>query len=503
MEKYTEQEQIRRNSLKELISLGINPYPAEEFKINTNSEEIKDGFSEDKNNFQNVLLAGRIMSRRIMGKAAFVELKDFEGRIQLYFNRDEVCPGDDKTMYNVVFKKLLDIGDIIGVLGSVFKTKVGETSVRVKTFTLLSKAIKPLPIVKTDSDGITYDAFKNTELRYRQRSLDLIVNDESWKTFETRTKLFNTIRQRLNKEGYIEVETPILQPIVGGAAARPFSTHHNTLDIPLYLRIANELYLKRLIVGGKEGVFEFAKDFRNEGMDKTHNPEFTMLEFYVAYKDYNWMMSFIENLFEETIKIVCGQTKINYDQKEIDFKGPYKKLPFFDAIKQETGDDVSKMSEEELVKYCKSKKIETNKSMGKGKLFDAIFGEFCEEKLIQPTYITNYPVEMSPLTKKHRSEEGLTERFELFINGKEIANAYSEQNNPIAQRKSFENQMKLSERGDDEAMIIDNQFLTALEYGMPPTSGIGIGMDRLTMLITNKTSIQDVLFFPQMKPEKK
>ena len=503
MEKYTEQEQIRRNSLKELISLGINPYPAEEFKINTNSEEIKDGFSEDKNNFQNVLLAGRIMSRRIMGKAAFVELKDFEGRIQLYFNRDEVCPGDDKTMYNVVFKKLLDIGDIIGVFGSVFKTKVGETSVRVKTFTLLSKAIKPLPIVKTDSDGITYDVFKNTELRYRQRSLDLIVNDESWKTFETRTKLFNTIRQRLNKEGYIEVETPILQPIVGGAAARPFSTHHNTLDIPLYLRIANELYLKRLIVGGKEGVFEFAKDFRNEGMDKTHNPEFTMLEFYVAYKDYNWMMSFIENLFEETIKIVCGQTKINYDQKEIDFKGPYKKLPFFDAIKQETGDDVSTMSEEELVKYCKSKKIETNKSMGKGKLFDAIFGEFCEEKLIQPTYITNYPVEMSPLTKQHRSEEGLTERFELFINGKEIANAYSEQNNPIAQRKSFENQMKLSERGDDEAMIIDNQFLTALEYGMPPTSGIGIGMDRLTMLITNKTSIQDVLFFPQMKPEKK
>ena len=503
MEKYTEQEQIRRNSLKELISLGINPYPAEEFKINTDSEKIKDGFLEDKNNFQNVLLAGRIMSRRIMGKAAFVELKDFEGRIQLYFNRDEVCPGDDKTMYNVVFKKLLDIGDIIGVFGSVFKTKVGETSVRVKTFTLLSKSIKPLPIVKTDSDGITYDAFKNTELRYRQRSLDLIVNDESWKTFETRTLLFNTIRQRLNKEGYIEVETPILQPIVGGAAARPFSTHHNTLDIPLYLRIANELYLKRLIVGGKEGVFEFAKDFRNEGMDKTHNPEFTMLEFYVAYKDYNWMMSFIENLFEETIKIVCGQTKINYDQKEIDFKGPYKKLPFFDAIKQETGDDISKMSEEELVKYCKLKKIETNKSMGKGKLFDAIFGEFCEEKLIQPTYITNYPVEMSPLTKKHRSEEGLTERFELFINGKEIANAYSEQNNPIEQRKSFENQMKLSERGDDEAMIIDNQFLTALEYGMPPTSGIGIGMDRLTMLITNKTSIQDVLFFPQMKPEKK
>ena len=503
MEKYTEQEQIRRNSLKELISLGINPYPAEEFKINTDSEKIKDGFLEDKNNFQNVLLAGRIMSRRIMGKAAFVELKDFEGRIQLYFNRDEVCPGDDKTMYNVVFKKLLDIGDIIGVFGSVFKTKVGETSVRVKTFTLLSKSIKPLPIVKTDSDGITYDAFKNTELRYRQRSLDLIVNDESWKTFETRTLLFNTIRQRLNKEGYIEVETPILQPIVGGAAARPFSTHHNTLDIPLYLRIANELYLKRLIVGGKEGVFEFAKDFRNEGMDKTHNPEFTMLEFYVAYKDYNWMMSFIENLFEETIKIVCGQTKINYDQKEIDFKGPYKKLPFFDAIKQETGDDISKMSEEELVKYCKLKNIETNKSMGKGKLFDAIFGEFCEEKLIQPTYITNYPVEMSPLTKKHRSEEGLTERFELFINGNEIANAYSEQNNPIEQRKSFENQMKLSERGDDEAMIIDNQFLTALEYGMPPTSGIGIGMDRLTMLITNKTSIQDVLFFPQMKPEKK
>ncbi len=503
MRELNEQEIIRRESLQKIKDLGINPYPAEEYKTNTTSKEIKKEYSEKEKNFQNVTVSGRIMSRRIMGKASFVELKDFGGRIQVYINRDEICPKEDKTMYNDVFKKYLDIGDIIGVSGEVFTTKVGEISVRAKALTILSKAIKPLPVVKTDSDGVSHDAFKDTELRYRQRSVDLIVNDDSWSVFETRTKIFNSIRGRLNKEGYIEVETPILQPIVGGAAARPFRTHHNTLDVPLYLRIANELYLKRLIVGGKEGVYEFAKDFRNEGMDRTHNPEFTMLEFYVAYKDYNWMMGFVESLFEETVKAVCGKTKIKYNKKEIEFKGPYKKISFFDSIKKETGDDISKMTEGELVKYCKTKNIKTDKSMGRGKLFDVVFGEFCEKKLIQPTYITNYPIEMSPLTKKHRSEEGLTERFELFINGKEIANAYSEQNNPIEQRKSFEEQMRLGERGDDEAMIIDNQFLTALEYGMPPTSGIGIGMDRLTMLLTNKTSIQDVLFFPQMKPENK
>ena len=503
MEKHTEQELIRRESLKELISLGVNPYPAEEFIVSTTASEIKNNFSESKQNFQQITIAGRMMSRRIMGKASFFEIKDSTGRIQAYINRDEVCPKEDKTLYNTIFKKHLDIGDILGLSGDVFKTKVGETSIRVKKITLLSKALKPLPIVKTDSDGITHDAFKNTELRYRQRALDLIVNDESWGVFETRTKIFNTIRKKLNKEGYMEVETPILQPIAGGAAARPFTTHHNTLDIPLFLRIANELYLKRLIVGGKTGVYEFAKDFRNEGMDRTHNPEFTMLELYVAYKDYNWMMVFIEELFEEIAQEVFGSTKTNYNKKTINFKGPYKRIPFFEAIKQETGDDISKMTEKELLVYCNSKKIETHKSMGRGKLFDAVFSTFCEKKLIQPTYITDYPIEMSPLTKKHREKEGLTERFELFINGKEIANAYSEQNNPIEQRKSFEEQLKLAARGDDEAMLIDNRFLSAMEYGMPPTSGIGIGMDRLTMLFTNKTSIQDVLFFPQMKPEKK
>jgi lysyl-tRNA synthetase class 2 len=503
VEKYTEQEQTRRNSLQELVEMGHNPYPAQEYKITSNSLEIKENYNEEKNNFQKVCLAGRIMGRRIMGKASFVELKDFHGKIQLYINRDEICEGEDKTLYNKVFKKLLDIGDIIGVEGKVFKTKVGETSVMVKGLKLLSKSIRPLPIVKTDSEGVVHDSFKNTELRYRQRALDLIVNDNAWEVFEKRTKIFNKIRQKLNSKGYMEVETPILQPIVGGAAARPFVTHHNTLDIPLYLRIANELYLKRLIVGGKEGVFEFAKDFRNEGMDRTHNPEFTMLEFYVAYKDYNWMMGFIEELLEETVQYVCGKTKIEYNKTEIDFKGSYKRISFFDCIKEKTGEDVSKMNEPELLAYCKKKNIDTNKTMGKGKLWDAIFGHFCEKSLIQPTYVTDYPIEMSPLTKKHRTQKNLTERFELFINGKEIANAYSEQNDPIEQRKSFEDQMVLSQRGDDEAMIIDKQFLNALEYGMPPTSGIGIGMDRLTMILTNKTTIQDVLFFPQMKPEKK
>jgi len=467
VEKHTEQELIRRESLKKIQEIGINPYPADEYNINTSSVEIKKNFST--NSTQKVCIAGRIMGRRIMGKASFIEIKDFKGRIQVYVNRDEICKTEDKTMYNEVFKKLLDIGDIIGVEGEVFKTKVGEISVKANNIKLLSKSIRPLPVVKIDSEGISHDDFKNTELRYRQRSIDLIVNDDSWSVFEKRAQIFNSIRSQLNKQGYMEVETPILQPIAGGAAAKPFITHHNTLDIPLYLRIANELYLKRLIVGGKEGVYEFAKDFRNEGMDKTHNPEFTMLEFYVAYKDYNWMMEFVEKLIEETVQSVCKTTEVVYGDNKINFKGPYKKQPFFNAIKQETGDDISQLSLEDLKNYCKSKNIEINSSMGRGKLFDAVFGEFCEKKLIQPTYITNYPTDMSPLTKQHRNEDGLTERFELFVNGKEIANAYSEQNNPIEQRDSFIEQMKLGKGGDDEAMVIDNEFLRALEYGMPPT----------------------------------
>ena len=503
VEKYTEQEAIRRSSLQKLKELGINPYPAEEFKKNTTSKEIKGGFSSKENNFQNIVLAGRIMSRRIMGKASFFETKDSHGKIQAYINRDEVCPGEDKTLYNEVFKKHLDIGDIVGVEGEAFVTKVGETSIRVKKLSVLSKALRPLPIVKKDSDGEVYDEFKNTELKYRQRSIDLIVNENSWDVFEKRTKIFNTIREELNKNGYMEVETPILQPIVGGAAARPFVTHHNSLNIPLYLRIANELYLKRLIVGGKDGVYEFAKDFRNEGMDKTHNPEFTMLELYVAYKDYHWMMSFTEKIIEKLAVAVCGDTSAEHQGKEINYQAPYKRISFFNAIKKETGDDISNMSEKELLQYCKKQNIVTEKSMGKGKLFDAVFGEFCEKKLIQPTFITDYPIEMSPLTKPHRKNPRLTERFELFINGKEIANAYSEQNNPIEQKESFEEQEKLGKKGDDEAMLIDYDFLRSLEYGMPPTSGIGIGMDRLTMLLTNKKSIQDVLFFPQMKPQQK
>ena len=503
VEKYTEQEATRRSSLQKLKELGVNPYPAQEFKINTTSTELKNNFSTEKNNFQKIILAGRIMSRRIMGKASFFEIKDGHGKIQAYISRDEVCPGEDKTTYNEVFKKHLDIGDIVGIEGCAFVTKVGEISIRVKKLTLLSKALRPLPIVKTGSDGEVYDEFKNTELKYRQRSIDLIVNENAWDVFEKRTKIFNTIREELNKNGYMEVETPILQPIAGGAAARPFTTHHNTLNIPLYLRIANELYLKRLIVGGKEGVYEFAKDFRNEGMDKTHNPEFTMLELYVAYKDYNWMMSFTEKIIEKLAITVCGDTKLQNQEKEINYKVPYKRISFFDAIKQETGEDISSMNEKELLKYCKKHNITTDKSMGKGKLFDAVFGYFCEKKLIQPTFITDYPIEMSPLTKPHRKNPNLTERFELFINGKEIANAYSEQNNPIEQRESFEEQVKLGKKGDDEAMLIDHDFLRSIEYGMPPTSGIGIGMDRLTMLLTNKNSIQDVLFFPQMKPQQK
>ncbi len=495
----SEQEIIRREKLVKLREYGINPYPAALFKISTNTIKIISDFKENKS----VSIAGRLMSRRIQGKASFAEIQDSVGKIQLYFNRDEICPNEDKSMYNDVYKKLLDIGDIIGIEGKLFTTQVGEKTILVKKFTLLSKSIRPLPLPKTDSEGKNYDEFKDPELRYRQRSLDLIVNEGAWDVFEKRSKIFNSIRKNLNKKKYMEVETPILQPIAGGAAAKPFITHHNTLDIPLYLRIANELYLKRLIVGGKEGVYEFAKDFRNEGMDRTHNPEFTMLELYVAYKDYVWMMAFIEKLFESITKEVCGATKIKYNNTEINMKGPYKRLPFFDAIKKETGDDILPLTNKELKDYCKKKNIKTNPTMGRGKLFDAIFGEFCEKKLIQPTYITDYPIEMSPLTKKHRSKKGLTERFELFINGKEIANAYSEQNNPIEQRISLEEQVKLGKEGDDEAMLIDERFLSALEYGMPPTSGIGIGMDRLTMLLTNKQSIQDVLFFPQMKPEKK
>jgi len=498
VEKYTEQELARRHSLQELNSLGVNPYPAEEFKTNSSSKQIKTNYTEG----ESVVIAGRIMGRRIMGKASFVEIKDAQGKIQIYLNRDEICPEEDKTLYNTIFKKHLDIGDIVGIEGVVFKTKVGEISVKAKNIKLLSKAIKPIPIVKTDSEGNVFDAFKNTELRYRQRELDLIVNEDSWTIFKKRTKIFNSIRKQLNKKNFIEVETPILQPIAGGAAARPFITHHNTLDVPLYLRIANELYLKRLIVGGEEGVYEFAKDFRNEGMDKTHNPEFTMLELYVAYKDYNWMMTFVEEIFKNILLEVCGSTVVTFNENEINFEGPYKKLSFFDAIKNETGKDLSQKTEKELLAYCKSKNIETNSTMGRGKLLDSVFGQFCEKKLIQPTFITDYPAEMSPLTKSHRSKPGLTERFELFVDGKEIANAYSEQNNPIEQRKSFEKQAVLAEKGDDEAMLIDESFLTALEYGMPPTSGIGIGMDRLTMLLTNQNSIQDVLFFPQMKPEK-
>ena len=503
MEKHTEQEAARRNSLNKIKEQGINPYPAAEFKKNTTTQDIKAGFSNKKNNFQNIVLAGRIMSRRIMGKASFFEIKDESGKIQVYINRDELCLGEDKTMYNEVFKKHLDIGDIVGVEGAAFITKVGEISVRTKKLTILSKALKPLPIVKTGADGEVYDEFKNTELKYRQRSVDLIVNENSWGVFEKRTEIFSTIREELNKNGYMEVETPILQPIAGGAAARPFITHHNSLKIPLYLRIANELYLKRLIVGGKEGVYEFAKDFRNEGMDKTHNPEFTMLELYVAYKDYNWMMSFTEKIIEKIASRVCGKTNIKYEGASVELKSPYKRISFFDAIKKETGDDISEMNETELLSYCKKQNITTEKSMGKGKLFDAVFGEFCENKLIQPTFIIDYPIEMSPLTKPHRKNPKLTERFELFINGKEIANAYSEQNNPIEQRESFKEQARLAQKGDDEAMLIDHDFLRSIEYGMPPTSGIGVGMDRLTMLLTNKSSIQDVLFFPQMKPQQK
>lgn len=498
----SEQEVIRRQSLEELRKLGINPYPAEEFETNTDSQEILSEYSPDKNNFLEVSIAGRIMSRRIMGNASFIELQDDKGKIQVYIKRDNLCPNEDKTLYNTVFKKLLDIGDIVGIKGNVFVTKVGETSVNATELKLLSKSIKPLPVVK-EKDGKVYDAFSDAEQRYRQRHLDLIVNPSTKEAFVKRTKLTNSMREFLNSKGYLEVETPILQPLYGGAAARPFKTFHNTLDQTLYLRIANELYLKRLIVGGFDGVYEFAKDFRNEGMSRFHNPEFTQMELYVAYKDYNWMMDLVEEMVEKIAIDIHGSTKVKVGQNEIDFKRPWKRYTMFEAIQEFTGIDISEMNEKELAETAKKLDVEIDETMGKGKLIDEIFGEKCESKLIQPTFITDYPIEMSPLAKKHRNKDGLVERFEAICNGKEICNAYSELNDPIDQRERFEQQLILGKRGDEEAMVLDEDFLKAIEYGMPPTAGLGIGIDRLTMIMTNSPSIQDVLFFPQMRPEKK
>ena len=496
----SEQEIFRRRSLEELRSLGINPYPAEEYKVTGHAREILDTF-EDEAPRRAVSVAGRVMSRRIMGKASFLELQDSTGRIQIYITRDDLCPGEDKTLYNSVVKKLMDIGDFIGVSGEVFRTQMGEISVQAHSLTFLSKALRPLPVVK-EKDGEVFDSFTDPELRFRQRYVDLVVNPNVREIFLKRTRIFNAMRQFFNDRGYIEVDTPVLQPIPGGAAARPFITHHNALDIPLYLRIANELYLKRLIVGGFEGVYEFSRNFRNEGMDRTHNPEFTAMEIYVSYKDYDWMMSFTEQLLEYICLSVLGTTKVKVGEREIDFKAPYRRVTMLDAIKEHTGIDVSGMNEDELRATCKSLGIEVDDTMGKGKLIDELFGEKCEGSYIQPTFITDYPKEMSPLTKEHRTNPLLTERFELMVNGKEIANAYSELNDPIDQRERFEDQLRLSEKGDDEAMFIDHDFLRALEYGMPPTSGMGIGMDRLVMLLTGQESIQEVLLFPQMRPEK-
>ena len=496
----SEQELVRRDKLNKIKEMGIDPYPAELFPVSDYSIDIKNEFKID----EKVVIAGRLMSRRIQGNASFAELQDSKGKIQLYFNRDEICPDFDKTYYNEFYKKLLDIGDIIGVEGVLFKTKVGEKTVLVKNFKLLSKSLKPLPLPKEDSEGNLYDEFNDLELRYRQRYVDLIVNSGVKETFIKRTLITNSIREFLNQREYLEVETPILQPIPGGATARPFLTHHNALNIPLYLRIANELYLKRLIVGGFDGVYEFAKDFRNEGMDRTHNPEFTILELYVSYKDYNWMMDMTERLLEKVSIDSTGSTKIKVDNNIIDFKAPYKRISIFGAIKKFTGVDISKMDESMLRKTAKDLNVEIDSTMGKGKIIDSIFGDKCEPNFIQPTFITDYPKEMSPLTKVHRKNKDLTERFELIVNGKEIANAYSELNDPIDQKERFEKQLELSKRGDKEAgEFIDYDFLRALEYGMPPTSGIGIGIDRLVMLMTDNSSIQEVLFFPQMRPEKK
>ena len=497
----SEQEIVRRNSLNRLREMGIDAYPAEEFVVDAWSEEVKANFSDDEAEPRQVRMAGRVMSRRIMGKASFMELQDSKGRIQVYVNRDELCPDEDKTLYNEVFKKLLDIGDFVGVTGFVFRTQTGEISIHAKSLKLLSKSLKPLPIVK-QKDGVTYDAFDDPELRYRQRYVDLIVNDGVKDTFLKRATIVKTLRSVLDEAGYTEVETPTLQAIAGGASARPFITHFNALNIPMYMRIATELYLKRLIVGGFEGVYEIGKNFRNEGMDRNHNPEFTCMELYVQYKDYNWMMSFTEQLLEKICVAVNGTTDVEIDGKTVSFKAPYRRLPILDAIKEKTGYDLNGMSEDEIREVCKKLEMEIDDTMGKGKLIDEIFGEFCEGTFIQPTFITDYPVEMSPLTKMHRSKPGLTERFELMVNGKELANAYSELNDPIDQEERFMEQMRLADKGDDEAMIIDQDFLRALQYGMPPTSGIGIGIDRLVMLMTAHSYIQDVLLFPQMRPEK-
>ena len=495
----SEQEIIRREKLQTLEKMGINAFPADEYKITETTKTIKQDFVEGKK----VTIAGRLMSRRIQGKASFAELQDSEGKIQVYFNRDEICTGDDKSLYNDVYKHLLDIGDIIGIEGELFNTQVGEMTVKVTNFKILTKSLRPLPLPKVDAEGNVFDGFNDPELRYRQRYVDLIVNPHVKETFLKRTKMYNAMRQFFNDAGYIEVETPVLQAIAGGAAARPFMTHHNALDIPLYMRIANELYLKRLIVGGFDGVYEFSKNFRNEGMDRTHNPEFTVMEIYVAYKDYYWMMDFTEKMIEHCAIAVNGTTIAQFEDQEIDFKAPYARVSMTEAIIKYTGFDITGKSEQELFDFAKSIGIEVNETMGKGKIIDEIFGEKCEGNFIQPTFITDYPVEMSPLTKKHRTQEGLTERFELMVCGKEVANAYSELNDPIDQRERFEAQLKLAEKGDDEAgQFIDEDFLRALEYGMPPTSGMGIGMDRLIMFMTNNPSIQEVLFFPQMKPEK-
>ena len=493
----SEQEIIRRESLQKLREYGIDPYPASEYSRSHYSSDILDNFIEG----EKVIIAGRLLRRKIQGKASFGVIQDAKGKIQVYFNRDTICPDEDKSIYNDVFKKWLDLGDFIGIEGEVFKTRVGEITIDVHQFHLLSKSLKPLPLPKTDKDGNVYDAFNDPELRYRRRYVDLVVNNHVKETFVKRSKIMSSMRNFLNNHGYLEVETPILQPIPGGAAARPFITHHNTLDIPLYLRIANELYLKRLIVGGFEGVYEFAKDFRNEGMDRTHNPEFTQMEIYVAYKDYKWMMDFTEKMLETICLEVLGTTEVKIGEKTVSFKSPFKRITMLDSIKEHTGVDISKMNEPEIREVCTNLGVEVDESMGKGKLIDEIFGEKCESNYIQPTFITDYPVEMSPLCKKHRNNPELTERFELMVNGKELANAYSELNDPIDQKERFEDQVKLAEKGDDEAMFIDLDFVRALEYGMPPTSGMGIGIDRLVMFLCNQPSIQEVLFFPQMKPE--
>ncbi|MDC0249397.1 lysine--tRNA ligase [Flavobacteriales bacterium] len=496
----SEQEIVRRESLQKLRDLGIDPYPSDMFEVNYTSTQIKENYKEGQD--LNVVIAGRIMSRRIMGKASFAELQDAAGRIQIYVNRDEICEGEDKIMYNIVFKKLLDIGDIIGLKGTVFKTKVGEISVKVEAFTVLTKSLRPLPLPKVDLDGAVHDAFTDPEKRYRQRYVDLVVNPAVKDVFIKRTQLLNSMRSYLNEKGYLEVETPILQPLYGGAAARPFKTYHNTLDMELYLRIANELYLKRLIVGGFDGVYEFSKDFRNEGMSRFHNPEFTQMELYVAYKDYAWMMNLVEEMVEKITIDLHGKTKVQVGANLINFQRPWKRYTMYEVIEHFTGIDISKMDEATMAKTAKKLGVEVDKSMGRGRLIDEIFGEKCEGQLIQPTFITDYPVEMSPLAKKHREDEGLVERFEAICNGKEICNAFSELNDPIDQRARFEDQLELGERGDEEAMVLDEDFLRAIEYGMPPTAGLGIGIDRLSMIMTNSSSIQDVLFFPQMKDEK-